>query len=138
MFFLPVNVWALLASAGAIMGIGFLWYSPVFFGKQWIKLANGNSKKVKASNVHMLIRYCKRFIATLIMVYILAQLENLMLVSGAAEGATLGAMVWLGFVAATMVDTVLFEQKSWTLFFISSGYHLASLLVAGTILAVWI
>jgi len=133
MFFLPVNIWSLLAAVIASMVIGFVWYSPILFGKQWRMLSGISPKKIKAANMPLL--YSKSFIAVFIMVYILAQLEYLVLVSNAAEGATLGAMVWLGFVAATTVNTVLFEKKSWTLFFINSGYHLACLLVSGAILA---
>ncbi len=138
MFLLPINVWAVLVSALASMALGFLWYSPALFGKQWMKLSKIDPKKMKEANKHMTKMYSISFISTLIGAYILAQLIDLTLTSSVMEGATLGAMVWLGFVAVTLVNTVVFESKPWTLFLINSGYQLVCLVVSGIILAVWI
>jgi len=68
----------------------------------------------------------------------MAQLIDLTLMTSALEGAMLGAVVWLGFVATILINPVLFEGKSWTLYLINSGYQLVCLLVAGVILTVWV
>jgi len=136
MFFLPVNAYAIFAAAILCMIIGFVWYMPSVFGKVWMKESGITKKSMSGSAAKT--AFAKSFVATLVMVYILSQLESLALVAGVAEGASMGVLVWLGFVATTLVNSVLFEGKSWTLYFINSGYQLVCLLLAGIILAVWI
>ncbi|MGE0772508.1 MAG: DUF1761 domain-containing protein [Cyclobacteriaceae bacterium] len=41
---------------------------------------------------------------------------------------------WLGFYLPVDIGAVTWEQKSWKLFFINTGYHLAMLFVAAIIL----
>ena len=42
-----VNYVAVLAAAIASFVIGALWYSPMLFGKMWMKLSNVSGKEVK-------------------------------------------------------------------------------------------
>jgi hypothetical protein len=44
---------------------------------------------------------------------------------------------WLGFYLPVDLGVVAWEKKSWKLFGINTGYHLAMLLVAATILTLW-
>lgn len=137
MFFYPINIWAILVSAVISMALGFIWYSSKLFGTTWMKLSGISPTRMKETNKHMVRLYTGSFVASLVMIYVLAELINLTLVTSIVEGVTLAAMVWLGFVAASMVNTVFFENKSWILFAINSGYYLASLIIAGIILSVW-
>lgn len=138
MFLLPVNLLAVFVCALLSMGIGFLWYSPILFGKPWMQLSKIDPKKMAKANANMPKLYSLSFLFTLVMIFALAQLVNLTLMTTALEGAILGVMVWLGFIAATSVNMVLFEQKSWWLFFINTGYHLICLVISGIILTMWI
>ncbi len=52
-------------------------------------------------------------------------------VIGAIE---LGFWCWIGFVATTMLSTVLWEQKSFKLYLINAGYSLVSFIAMATIL----
>jgi len=40
---------------------------------------------------------------------------------------------WLGFLLPVDLSTVAWERKSWTLFFINTGYHLISLIIVALI-----
>ena len=42
---------------------------------------------------------------------------------------------WMGFYFPVDLGSVVWERKSWKLFFINTGYHLASLMVAALILS---
>lgn len=53
------------------------------------------------------------------------------------EGAFIGVIVAVGFLATTAVNMVLFERRSLELYFINTGYSLISLAVQGGILASW-
>lgn len=138
MLFLPVNIWAVIVSAVVSMALGFLWYSPIMFGKAWMKLSKVDPQKVKQANKNMPKLYSIMFVATLVTVYVLAQLIDLTLASTTLDGVELAALVWAGFVAATGVSMMLFEGKSWKLFFINTGFTLVSLLLSGVILTLWI
>ena len=138
MFFTPVNYPAVGISAIASMVVGFLWYSPMLFGTPWMKLSGLDDKKMKAAQKDMPKTYGISFVASLITAYVIATLVNSMLVSSLSDGLALGTVLWLGFVATTMVTGVLFQKMPWALFLINSGCQLASILAMSAILTVWI
>jgi len=45
--------------------------------------------------------------------------------------------IWLGYVVPVLLNTVAFEKRSWKLFGINAGFHLAALLAMGMILSYW-
>ena len=51
-------------------------------------------------------------------------------------GIKVGIMAWLGFVAPTMLGSVLWENKSWNLYAINAGYYLVSFALMGAVLAI--
>jgi len=138
MFSLTVNYLAVLTAALASMVVGFVWYSPALFGKPWMKLNKLDSKKLKAAQKDMPKTYGLSFLAALATAYVIALMINLTLVINVSEGLLIGAVLWLGFVAATMFTGVLFREMSWGLFLINSGYQLASILAMSAILTAWI
>ena len=68
-----VNLVALLAAALASMGIGFLWYSSFLFGKPWMKLVGYTPAEYQAAQKEMGTGYLLSLIATIVMVFVLAQ-----------------------------------------------------------------
>jgi len=110
----------------------------MLFAKPWIKLSKLDTKKLKASKKHMLTTYTISFITAFVMAFVIALLINLTLVTELTEGLIMGSIVWLGFVATTMLSHVLFQNMPWGLFLINSGYQLASILVMSSILTLWI
>lgn len=134
MFYLSVNYVAVLIAALASMVTGFVWYSPVLFGKPWMKYAKIDEKKLKKTKNSLPKTYGISFLATLVTAYALAVLLNATLVMDVGEGLMVSGVIWLGFVTTTMLTSVLFAEMPWGLFLINSGYQLASLLVMGAIL----
>jgi len=45
--------------------------------------------------------------------------------------------LWFGFMATAQLSETLFGGRSWTFYLINTGYMLASLVVAATILPLW-
>lgn len=134
MFYLSVNYVAVLIAALASMVTGFVWYSPVLFGKPWMKYAKIDEKKLKKTKNSLPKTYGISFLATLVTAYALAILLNATLVMDVGEGLMVSGVIWLGFVTTTMLTSVLFAEMPWGLFLINSGYQLVSLLVMGAIL----
>ncbi len=137
----PIDYVAVLAAAVASMVIGFLWYGPLF-GKQWMALSGISREKIDAGQAQGMGKtYVTAFIGSLVMAYVLAHslffASEFLKVSGANAGVQAGIWNWLGFVAPVTLRSVLWEGKSWKLWFVNNGYYLVTLIVMGVILALW-
>lgn len=133
MFFLPVNGWTMFAAITLTMIIGFLWYSPVLFGNtRHKKIVQKSGRHTK--NLSMAYALTLNIGTSILMIYILAQIQRLMLVSSAAEGATTGLFVWLGFVAVAYAQSVLRDTRQMNSALIHSGYFLITLVLSGALL----
>ncbi len=129
-----INLIAVLAAAVAAMVIGFLWYGPLF-GKQWIKLMGLSSKDInKAKQKGMGKLYLINFIAGIVTAYVLAVLVDGMAITSAL---ITGFWVWLGFFAAVMVGSILWEGKPLQLYFLNVIYWLVNVEVMSVILSLW-
>lgn len=132
-----VNLAAVLVAALVNMVLGGLWYSPLLFGKTWMKLSNIPMEKMGEMKKQATKSYAIAFVAALVMSYVLAHFATYMKVATIPEGAQLGFWIWLGFVVPVSLGSVLWEGKGYTLFGINVGYYLVSLLIMGSIFAVW-
>ena len=113
--------------------IGWGWYSPMLFGKQWQDLAKVTPEQVQSGLIPALIA---EFIGDLIMAYVLARFVA-HYGYGFGSGLLVGFMAWLGFVATVMANQIFYERKPQQLIVINAGYLLVSLLVMGALLGVW-
>ena len=135
-----INYWAVLVSAVVGMGLGFLWYGPLF-GKQWVKLMGFSDKQMKqmkeSNKKGMTKSYTIMVISTLVMSYILAHFVDYVQALTVMEAVTLGFWLWLGFFATTQIGSVLWEQKPFKLYLINTLHYLVVLCVMAVILTVW-
>lgn len=125
-----VNYTAIVAAAVASFVVGWLWYGPLF-GKTWMKLTGmkemGNKDEMPKNMVVV-------FVGSLITAYVLSaflQLTNSTVLSSALPVAL---WAWLGFQAPEAVGVVLWEGKSWNLFFLNAAQKLVNLLVIAAVL----
>jgi len=129
-----INYLAVLVAAIAYFVLGGLWYSPVLFGNMWKKAMNikdGNMKglgKVMAGG----------FVANLLTTYVMAVVLGLVGVATFAVAAQVAFWMWLGFMAPMLINSVLYEGKSWNLFIINAAYQLIGLSLAAGIVAIWV
>jgi len=140
---LTVNYWAILVCGIASMIIGSLWYGPLF-GKTWQTMVGWD--KVDPAERERRMKgvwksYVLAFIGALIMAFVLhhsiifAQtFSNLPDSSAAWQGALWN---WLGFIAPVTLGAVLWENKSWKFWILTSAYYLVQLLVFAYILVYW-
>ena len=134
-----INYLAVLVAAIVAMVIGALWYSPILFGKIWMKLSGFTKKDLKkAKEKGMAKSYTIGFLASIVTAYVLAIFINFSQVSSVMDGVVIGALAWLGFIATTMLGIILWEGKPVKLYLINVSQYLVSLVVMGAILAVWV
>ena len=128
-----VNYLAVLVAAIAAFAVGALWYS-VLFGKVWRRemgVVEGSSMSGMGKSM------VGGFIATLVMVWVLAYFYALNYINTLPTALMLAALFWLGFIATVMTNIVWYEKKSWTLYLINVSHYLVALLVAAAVL-IWI
>ena len=139
---IPVNYLAVLVAAVANMGIGFLWYGPLF-GKMWTELMGWGAmtpERIADRQKKARPAYAISFVSALVMAYVLLHViffANAYAPSGLQSGLSGGFWMWLGFVAPVTVGSVLWDGKPWKLWVINAGYYLVALLIMGTILGYW-
>ena len=131
------NYWAVLVAAIVGYILGAVWYSPVLFGRQWMKLMGINQKDSKTMHKTAWKGYVGMFITLLVMAYILAHFVAYTEATTFLLGAVTGFWIWLGFLATTMMGSIFWENKSFRLYLINVGHYLVVLLLMGGILAVW-
>ena len=131
-----INYVSVLAAAVVNMVLGYLWYGP-FFGKMWMKLTGRTKESMEKDKAQMPIVMGSMFLGALVMAYVLAHFVQLAGATTLIGGATVGFWAWLGFVATTMLQDVLYEKKNKQLAAINMGYNLVALVVNGAILASW-
>ncbi|MBI4895479.1 MAG: DUF1761 domain-containing protein [Candidatus Aenigmarchaeota archaeon] len=128
-----VNLLAVLVAAIASFIIGFLWYGPLF-GKSWIKMMGWTPKQTaEARKKGMAKSAVVGFISGLVISFVLA---NIIKFSGALsliEGLAIGFLVWIGFVAAIMLGSVLWEGRDIKLYVLNVSCYLVSFLVMSAI-----
>ena len=131
---LNVNYIAIAVAAVSNMIIGFLWYSPLLFGKPWMKLSGFTEKSMEEAKKGMGKMYALSFVIALVMAYVLAFFVSMTNVMTITDGITLAFWTWLGFVATVKMADMLYGKKPLQLYLIESGYYLVALVVMAIIL----
>lgn len=114
--------------------LGAVWYG-VLFNKPWMALEQMTIEK--AQSMSPVIPYIVSFLLELLIAYAVAQLCIWRNANTASRGASIGVLVWIGFVGPISFMNYMFEMRSYTLFAINEFYPLAGLILMGAILGAW-
>lgn len=129
-----------------MMCLGMFWYSPSGFGKQWMaaigikwptdKKKQEEMKKKGAEGMKTAIPLSiLGNILTAVVMSLLITYTGMTTLKG---GLFIGFLAWLGFQAPRWgLNTVLWEGRPWTLYFINVAHELVGLLIMGAILGAW-
>ena len=132
---LHFNHWAILVSALMQWLLGAAWYSPALFAKPWMAMVFVRQDSTKKNS--MILGMIASFIGSLVTSFVLA---HVVLWSGAqtfAIGSAIGLIMWMGFVAAPLWASYIYEGRPAKLFAINTGYWLVACVISGGLLAVW-
>ena len=131
-----INLIAVIAATVFSMALGMLWYGPLF-GKAWMKTMNLDKKKTASMKTATQKAYAYSTLASLITAFVLAVVVKYFGVTTITTGAITGLLVWVGFVATTTINGVLFENKPAKAYMIYNTYQLVWFAISGAMLAVW-
>ena len=128
-----LNYLAIFVAALSTFLIGGLWYSPLLFSKAWMKENGFTEEELKKGNMGGI--FGGAFVLSFVMAFNLAAFLSDS--NDLAWGIMAGALAGIGWVAASMGVTYLFERKSMKLFLINAGFHVVSFILMGAIVGVW-
>ncbi len=129
-----LNWFAVIVVAIGYFVLGMLWWSPLLFGKMWMKLMNVQKHDKPEGMAQAMIG---SVVCALVMTVILSNVVYWSQAITFMTGMGIGFLVWLGFVVTTSLNAVFFEKKKLALWAITAGYYLVGLVIAGGVLAIW-
>ena len=121
-----MNLWIVLLAAVSSFLVGGIWYSPILFGKLW-NAENG----APAGSGHPARVFGISFLFSLVAAACFGILVGAS--PGFEAAVRTGAMVGLGFVAASFGINYQFAQRTFKLWLIDGGYHAVQFLLFGLI-----
>jgi len=131
---IAINWLALVVVVLVRMALGAAWFSPPLFVKPWLAASGMSEAQMKAGMPKALTF---DLVGTIVMAFVLVHAVKYAGAQGIAQGAAVGFLNWLGFVAVTTLSATLHEHRPFKLWLISNGYQLVALLIMGAILAAW-
>lgn len=129
-----INYLAVVAAALSTFVLGGLWYSPVLFGKAWMRANNFSDADVQTFSKARMFGWSIVF--SLVMAFNLAMFLAAP-DTNARWGATAGALAGLGWVAMAVAIIGVFENKSWGYIAINGGYMTVAFTIMGLIIGAW-
>ncbi len=116
--------------------LGWLWYT--LLSGPWREAAGVTMEMAQQmTGGQKAMMYGGALAAYLLLYYVMAHFVSYTKSTTATQGAQTGFWCWLGFVATSMIVTINYTMKPFTLWFIDAGYWLVSMLLGGALLAVW-
>ena len=125
-----MNLWPVLVAAVSSFVVGGLWYSPMLFGKRW-NAENGGAVPAGHPAKVFGVSFVFSLLAAAAFGYLAGPAPTL------DAAVRLGALVGLGFVAASFGINYQFAQRSFTLWLIDGGYHAVQFLLFGVVFGLW-
>jgi hypothetical protein len=129
-----INYLAVLVAALSTFLLGGLWYSPLLFGKAWMRANNFNDADVQTFSKARMFGWS--FVFSLVMAVNLA-----MFLAGPGTnvtwGMTAGFLAGFGWVAMAIAIISVFENRSWAYILINGGYMTVAFVIMGAIIGAW-
>lgn len=117
--------------------LGALWYSPLLFGRLWVRAHGYTPEKLVEMRTGAARAYGVSLVCYAVMAVCLAVLIEQLGIHSAPAGARLGALCWLGFVATIGLTANMFSEKPLSTYLIDAGFQLVYLIAMSVLLALW-
>lgn len=134
MEFSNINYLAVLAAAISTFVLGGLWYSPLLFGKAWMRANSFTDADLQTFSKARMFGWS--FFFALVMALNLA-----MFLAGPTTNVTwgmaAGGLAGLGWVAMAIAIIGVFENRAWTYILINGGYMTIAFVIMGAIIGAW-
>jgi len=129
-----INPLAIGVAAFSYFLLGGLWYSPLCFGKAWMRANGFKADDLRRGNAAVI--FSVSFLAALVMAtnlaFFLADPKTTV-----GWGATAGALAGVGWAAMAILVLGLFERRPWRWMLINGSYQIVALTLMGLIIGGW-
>jgi len=120
---------AIVASGFVAVLLGMIWYHPKIFGGAWMRLSGITPEMREKGKRRMPVMVFFGFLAAMLVAYVMTYVSAAWGFYNWVGGLQLGLWCWMGFIAPTMLGSVLWEMKPFRLYLINAFYWLVTLLV---------
>jgi hypothetical protein len=127
-----LNWIAIIVAAVVPMVLGALWYGPLF-SEPWLRAVGRTREELTGGQ----LGYVISAVGALIVSYAMARIMRWAEVDDLWNGALVGILIWLGFVATILAATTYYGGRPRALWFINAGYWLVAMTVVGAIHGAW-
>lgn len=127
--FLPI-----IAAGLANLILGYIWYHPKVFGSAWMRLSNVTPEMAEKGGRRSHLYGILALVAGMAVASVMSYLASISGTQDPLHAIYLGALLWVGFIAPTMLGTILWDHKSIWFYCINAGYWLVSFIVIALIL----
>jgi len=131
---MKTNYAAVAVAAIAYWLLGAVWYG-VLFAKPWMALENMSMEQAKSMNP--VLPYVITFVLNVLIAYSLAQICIWRNADTIGRGASVGVLLWIGFVGPITFTTYMYEMRPKELYAINYFYPLAGMILMGAIIGAW-
>jgi hypothetical protein len=135
--FANINWLAVVAATVVNMVLGTVWYMPAVFGNAWMKELGKTREQLGNPGPAYALMLIGSFVQATVLAALVTALQGFAKTSGPADGAMIGLVTGIGFVATTFLGEAVFSGKSAKLYLINVGYYLVALVINGALLAAW-
>ena len=129
------NYAAVVVAAIAYWVLGAIWYA-VLFNKPWTTLEALSDAQMK--NMSPVLPYVATLVLNVLIAYSLAQICIWRNANTLGRGASVGVLLWIGFVGPVTFTTYMYEMRPWQLFAINQFYPLFGFVLMGAIIGAWV
>jgi membrane-associated HD superfamily phosphohydrolase len=134
MDFSSINYLAVLAAAVSTFVLGGLWYSPLLFGKAWMRANSFTDADLQTFSKARMFGWS--FFFALVMALNLAMFLAAP-TTNVTWGMAAGGLAGLGWAAMAIAIIGVFENRSWTYILINGGYMTVAFVIMGAIIGAW-
>lgn len=129
--FSPTNIWGIGAAVVAGWIVAGLWYSPLLFIRPWAGMSGVDGAKFRAGLPRAIVIDLVSFA---VMAFILDQVLQAWGAVTIVAAVLCTFLLWLGFVAVTLLHSVTYEHRPTGYYAINAGYRLVSMLAMCVVL----
>lgn len=127
-----LNWWAILVATALAFVLGGLWYGPLF-GQAWMQALGKTEDDIQPTPAPFVISFFTALLTAVVLAWLVIELG----VQGWVDGALLGLIAGIGFIATAMASDSAFCGWPLKLFLIQSGYRVMYAIIMGAILGGW-
>jgi len=132
-----VRILPVLAAAAAAFVLGALWYSPLLFGKAWLKAHAYTDEKIAAMRATAPRAYAVTFLCYVVIGAAMSVLLHRVGIVSGLTGIKVGSLLGLGIAAPLGLTANLYSDFPLSAWGIDAGHQIVMLTLMGAILAAW-